>query len=85
MSECGRDKDMMCALVFGQGANVPSVSGMLASGVGMTGFYLELNHTSKWCHWHSVIVKWAMVVCISGDLGCNIRILEKVQSADCLL
>ena len=68
----------MCSVVFRGGTNVPTVSGMFAPGVLMTGLHVELYHTTNRCKWHSVVIKWPMVIGISGDLWCNIDIAQEV-------
>ena len=68
----------MCPVVFRGGTNVPPVSGVFAPGALVTGFDMELYRASDGCKWHSVIVKWSVVIGVCRDLGGNIGIAQEV-------
>ena len=72
------DKNIMCSVVFRGGTNVPTISGMFAQGALETGFHMELYCTTNRYKWHSVVIKWSVVISISGDLWCNIGIAQEV-------
>ena len=58
----GFNEYAMCPVVFRGGTNVPPISGVFAPGASMTRFDMELYHASDGRKWHSVVVKWAMVI-----------------------
>ena len=62
MGACGFYKDAMCPVVFRRGTDVPAISGVFTPGAAATGFYVVLYGTADWREWHSVKVKWAVVI-----------------------
>ena len=62
MEARGFNKDAMCLVVFRGGTDVSPISGVFAAGALVTGFDMELNCASNGRKWHSVIVKWAVVI-----------------------
>ena len=62
MGASGFNKDVMCLVVFREGTNVPTISGVFAPDASTTGFDMELYSAANWCKWQLVIVKWVMVI-----------------------
>ena len=58
----GFNEYAMSPVVCRGGTDVPPVSGVFARGASLTGFDMELCHPSDGRKWHSVIVKWAVVI-----------------------
>ena len=62
MGASGFNEDVTCLVVFRRGTDVPPISGVFVPGASLTGFDIELYRTPDGHKWHSVIVKWAVVI-----------------------
>jgi hypothetical protein len=73
------DMTIVCAIMFWQCEEIPSLDQMICPCSAFVSFLMHLGFTSHWSKWHFVLIKGFAEMCVCQNIGGGIRLSNQID------